>query len=36
VKLTVDRGGSERAIAVKVELAPQAAATTTRKRLLER
>jgi Do/DeqQ family serine protease len=35
VKLTVDRAGSERAVEVKVELAPQAAATT-RKRLMER
>jgi len=36
VKLTVDRSGAERAVEVKVELAPQAATTSARKRLMER
>jgi Do/DeqQ family serine protease len=36
VRLTVDRAGAERAVAVKVEPTPQAEATTTRKRLMER
>jgi S1-C subfamily serine protease len=35
VKLTVERGGAERTLAMRVELAPQATATS-RKRLMER